>query len=424
MNTLKPANTSILLDIGGSYIKSATVRKLNSSLENISRIPTPSFVNSESKFKVLPTSEFLSVVDQAIKFQLDFEPNATRLFVSGQMGGYVVESENSFEIVSWQDERVLLGENFAKYRQLSELLEESLEFKKSGSEIRPGLPLLSISTTFTNNLGINKPQKFRSVISFTTSYLTDFQNDDMHVTDAAASGFYDIFNLAWNPKLIDLVDVPLVFPKVHKEVTKIGQAEKYGIDVFSGVGDQQASLLGAGLTSMELVVNIGTGGQVAGIHVDEEGGSYQIRPYFNDQKIRTITHLPSGRSLKAFVELVCKGSATDNDYKKFIGMANQIQESAAIDISAFEKTVNELKLSRDPKEIERIPSSFFKSLIEIYTKSILDLNLEGSLIFAGGVGQKVQIISSELSTAAGREFEISDTAETTLEGLRLISESV
>ena len=105
-------------------------------------------------------------------------------------------------------------------------------------------------------------------------------------------------------------------------------------------------------------------------------------------------------------------------------MANQIQESAAIDISAFEKTVKELKLSRDPKEIERIPSSFFKSLIEIYTKSILDLNLEGSLIFAGGVGQKVQLISSELSTATGREYEISDTAETTLEGLRLISESV
>ena len=424
MNTLKPANTSILLDIGGSYIKSATVRKQNSSLENISRIPTPSFVNSDSKLKVIPTSEFLSAVDQAIKFQLDFEPYSTRLFVSGQMGGYVVESENSFEIVSWQDERVLLSENFVKYLRLSALLEESLEFQKSGSEIRPGLPLLSISTTSTNNLGTSKPQKFRSVISFTTAYLTDFKNDDMHITDAAASGFYDIFNLAWNRKLIDLVDVPLVFPMVHKEVTKIGQAEKYGIDVYSGVGDQQASLFGAGLTSKELVVNIGTGGQVAGIHVDEEGGSYQIRPYFNDQKIRTITHLPSGRSLRAFVELVCKGSATDNDYKKFIGMANQIQESAAIDISAFEKTVKKLKLSREPKEIERIPSSFFKSLIEIYTKSILDLNLEGSLIFAGGVGQKVQLISSQLSIATGREFEISDTAETTLEGLRLISESV
>ena len=160
MNTLKSANTSILLDIGGSYIKSATVRKLNSSLENISRIPTPSFVNSDSKFKVIPTSEFLSVVDQAIKFQLDFEPNSTRLFVSGQMGGYVVESDNSFEIVSWQDERVLLGENFTKYLQLSALLEESLEFQKSGSEIRPGLPLLSISTTSTKRLGINKPKKW------------------------------------------------------------------------------------------------------------------------------------------------------------------------------------------------------------------------------------------------------------------------
>jgi hypothetical protein len=45
------------------------------------------------------------------------------------------------------------------------------------------------------------------------------------------------------------------------------------------------------------------------------------------------------------------------------------------------------------------------------------------LLFAGGVGQRVQIISRELSRATGRKFAISSVQETTLEGLAKIAKS-
>jgi sugar (pentulose or hexulose) kinase len=191
------------------------------------------------------------------------------------------------------------------------------------------------------------------------------------------------------------------------------------------VGDQQASLFGAGLTSDKLVVNIGTGGQVAGLQGQfETDGNYQIRPYFNGEKIRTITHLPSGRALKSFVEFVFGENASDSDYEAFINMAGDANEGRIIEISNFDETIELLKERGSPKDIEGLAGAFFHSLIEIYAKSISTLDLEGDLIFAGGVGQKVRIISTGLSALTSREFYISDTDETTLEGLRLLSESV
>jgi sugar (pentulose or hexulose) kinase len=141
----------------------------------------------------------------------------------------------------------------------------------------------------------------------------------MHVTDAAASGFFDVFNNQWDKNLIALAGNGFTFPKVYSELKILGYSKKYDLEVFCGVGDQQASLFGAGLTSDKLVVNIGTGGQVAGLQGQfETDGNYQIRPYFNGERIRTITHLPSGRALKAFVEFVFGENASDSDYEAFI----------------------------------------------------------------------------------------------------------
>lgn len=425
MNTLNQAHISILLDFGGSYIKSAVVRRGRQELENILRFPTPPFLTNKEKFKVIPTENLLQVVNEAISEQLKFEPDASRIFISGQMGGYVILKDQEFEIISWQDERALLQENSEKYANILLTLDRSADFKLTGSELRPGLPLVSIAASSPGEKNSNLNQPFRSLISFVSSYLTDFKCDEMHITDAAASGFFDIFNNQWDKNLIALAGHGFTFPKVYGELKKLGYSKKYDLEVFCGVGDQQASLFGAGLTSDKLVVNIGTGGQVAGLQGQfETDGNYQIRPYFNGEKIRTITHLPSGRALKSFVEFVFGENASDSDYEAFINMAGDANEGRIIEISNFDETIELLKERGSPKDIEGLAGAFFHSLIEIYAKSISTLDLEGDLIFAGGVGQKVRIISTGLSALTSREFYISDTDETTLEGLRLLSESV
>jgi hypothetical protein len=64
---------------------------------------------------------------------------------------------------------------------------------------------------------------------------------------------------------------------------------------------------------------------------------------------------------------------------------------------------------------------FFQSLIQVYSRSLDQLRLSGELLFAGGVGQKVLLISEELSRITERDFVISDTNETTLEGLGILA---
>jgi xylulokinase len=244
----------------------------------------------------------------------------------------------------------------------------------------------------------------------------------MHITDAAASGFYNLRSKNWDNELIRKLDRSLVLPSVHSDVTRIGYSSKFSFDVFTGVGDQQASLYGTEMEPGKIVVNIGTGGQVAGFQDSSQCiGNCQVRPYFGGKEIRTITHLPSGRALSAFVELCFPGERKSDKYLEFERSCKLPDLTSDIDLVDFKQTLNSLKGNEGKLTADEISSKFFGSLIRSYEDALSELNLEGELLFAGGVGQKVQTISHELSKATGRKFSISKAQETTLEGLAKIA---
>ena len=422
MNTLKLPVSSILLDIGGTYVKSAVLAQDQESPENIRKFSMPRFVENESKRAVIPTAEFLTVIDQAIEIQREYHSNIDRIYVSGQMGGYVIEESGKFELVSWQDKRSLEQKYEKDKFELELWLKTSAAFKETGSELRPGLPFFSLAITKPYSRYPNTASPFRSVISFVTSYLTNFEANDMHITDAAASGFFNLKSKAWDDEMICMLDKSLILPLVHSDVTRIGYSSKFLLDVFTGVGDQQASLYGTEMETGKIVVNIGTGGQVAGFQEPSQPrGNIQIRPYFEGKEIRTITHLPSGRALEAFVEFCFPGEYKSDKYKEFERSCQLPDFNSDIDLLDFKLTLNSLKGSNNKFTVEKISSKFFGSLIRTYEVALSELNLDGELLFAGGVGQKVNIISSELSRVTGRKFSISKAQETTLEGLAKIA---
>ena len=422
MNTLKLPVSSILLDIGGTYVKSAVLVQEQESPQNIRKFNMPRFIENESERAVIPTAEFLAVIDQAIAIQKESESNIDRIYVSGQMGGFVIEESGKFEIVSWQDKRSLEPEYEKERIELESLLKISATFKETGSELRPGLPYFSLAITNPYSRNPDTLSPFRSVISFVTSYLTNFEANDMHITDAAASGFYNLKSKAWDDELIRKLNKSLVLPSVHIDVTRIGYSSKFGLNVFTGVGDQQASLYGTELETGKIVVNIDTGGQVAGFQEPSQPkGNFQVRPYFEGKEIRTITHLPSGRALSAFVEFCFPGEHQSDKYLEFERSCQLPDLTSDIDLVDFKQTLNSLKGNSGKLTTDKISPKFFGGLIRSYEVALSELNLEGELLFAGGVGQKVQIISSELSRITGRRISISKAQETTLEGLAKIA---
>jgi xylulokinase len=382
----------------------------------------PRFIENESERAVIPTAKFFAVIDQAIESQREDQSNIDRIYVSGQMGGYVIEESGKFEIVSWQDKRSLEPKYEMERIALESWLKTSTAFKETGSELRPGLPFFSLAVTNPYSRNPNTLSRYRSVISFVTSYLTNFEANDMHITDAAASGFYNLKSKAWDNELLRKLDRSLALPSVHNEVTRIGYSSKFQFDVFTGVGDQQASLYGTEMETGEIVVNIGTGGQVAGFQEPSQPrGNFQIRPYFNGQEIRTITHLPSGRALSAFVEFCFPGEHHFDKYLEFERLCHSPDFASDIDLDDFKQTLNSLKANDGKLTADRIAPRFFGSLIRSYEVALSELNLEGELLFAGGIGQKVKTISRELSRITGRKFSISKAQETTLEGLAKIA---
>ncbi len=424
MNTLKHPLSSILLDVGGTYIKSALLFQDQESPQNIRKFNIPKFIESESDRAVIPTAEFLAVIDQAIQIQKNSDSNIGSIYVSGQMGGYVIEESGNYEIVSWQDQRSLEPQYEKERKELELWLKTSENFRETGSELRPGLPFFSLAITkpFSRHTNIVSP--FRSVISFVTSYLTNFKTNEMHITDAAASGFYNLKSKDWDEDLICKLDNSMILPTVHSEVTRIGYSSKFLLEVFAGVGDQQASLHGAEMEPGKIVVNIGTGGQVAGFQeASQTQGNFQLRPYFGGKEIRTITHLPSGRALSAFVEFCFPGERQFDKYNEFERSCKSPDFISEFDLVNFNRTLNSLKENGYEITPDKVSSQFFGSLIRSYEAALSGLNLDGELLFAGGVGQKVQIISRELSRATGRKFAISTVQETTLEGLAKIARS-
>ncbi len=423
MNTLKLPVSSLLLDIGGTYVKSAVLNQYQGSPQNVRKFSMPKFIENKSQRAVIPTVEFLTLIDHAIKIQRENTLNIDRIYVSGQMGGYVIEDSGNFEIVSWQDNRSLEPQYEKEKHELESWLKSVAAFKETGSELRPGLPFISLAITKPYS-DKSKLSWFRSIISFVTSYLTNFDANDMHITDAAASGFYNLKSNAWDDELICKLDESLILPTVHSDITRIGYSPKFQLDVFTGVGDQQASLYGTGMEPGKIVVNIGTGGQVAGFQEPTQPvGNFQIRPYFEGKEIRTITHLPSGRALTAFVEFCFSGEVNTDKYTEFERSCKSSDLNSEIDLVNFRKTLNLLKENVNKLSVEEISSKFFGSLIRSYETALSELNLEGELLFAGGVGQKVQLIAIELSKAAGRKFSISNAKETTLEGLAKLAQA-
>ena len=76
------------------------------------------------------------------------------------------------------------------------------------------------------------------------------------------------------------------------------------ITCHAALGDQQYALLGVGLDAGELSLNIATGSQVARRSRNGTAGECQLRPYFDAEFIRTVTHIPAGRTLNLLVRLL------------------------------------------------------------------------------------------------------------------------
>ena len=139
-------------------------------------------------------------------------------------------------------------------------------------------------------------------------------------SSAGSSGIYDVHQHAWNLNAIDALGLSsTTFPSLGQATDQVGSLNEDwaaitklppGLPVFVAIGDNQASFLGSvSHRHHQLLINVGTGGQVA-IYSDHavDHPDLEIRPFPLGGYLLASTGICGGRSyaqLEQFFRSVC-----------------------------------------------------------------------------------------------------------------------
>jgi xylulokinase len=407
-----------LLDIGGTDIKSCIYSADNSEISFLKRSKTPNLLKPSAVKREIDPNALLKEVYWHLSEIKILNIPISGLLVSGQMGGWITTDQLNTplsNIVSWQDLRSTINQGLVNI--------DSKFIQLNGGEFRAGLPLLGLLTDFHENRLTNKI-RFHTLTSFIAASLSQDYQYLIHETDIASSGIYNIYDNLYISELIKEFEENISFPKVCKSLTTIGYSDFLSCAVYTPVGDQQASLYGARLDRDNIVINIGTGGQVSKIYGDQISKN-QVRPYFFGQKIETITHLPAGRLINFIVELSSKDKISDKQFEEFYDALPAESKISNLNLTDFEQCKNILERDFSHFTSKLIPETS-SLIIQYYLKTIDSLELGGinKFVFVGGVGQNYKMLHKKIKEAYAVEIQVPILEESTLQGLGYLSSSI
>jgi xylulokinase len=331
------------VDVGGSFLKGTILEPGSNDLLNVERRVGPELDTFEPLARTLNPKKLVSSVTSLIEDLSKQTKSVEGILLSGQMHGVVLCDLNGDAhgpIITWQDNRdtQLSGES-SSLDQLRTRLSPNDQLA-TGNELRSGLPVSTLFRLLNEGLSL-KGKVPASLLSYCASQLVSPNPKQltMHTTDAAAHGMLDLATEHWHTPTLEAAGLgELSLPLVSSDLIVIGQSKSIGCPVYTAVGDHQASLLGVGLEYGELSINIATGSQVSILASSPTGVTGQTRPYFHESLLRTITHLPAGRSLNALLALLTQLGGPKGDELWSImasEVANTPTTTAEADIQFF-----------------------------------------------------------------------------------------
>lgn len=365
-----------IFDFGGSFIKIYCSKE-----KKIIRINN---LNDE----IIPLSFFKNIILDNINDDTEY------IGISSQMHGFVLFDEfsnNLTEFISWKkmSKKTLFNDPIFS------------NFYLTGLKKRNDLPIINLNDIIeTKNIN-NSILIFKNL----TEAILDESYNKTHITMACGSGFYDIIDDAYIKEYLmyfkNKFNVNLKFDTVIKSCEVSGFVIKNNkkIPVYCGLGDFQATIYGCNLQSNKLLINMATGSQIATItdncnFINEtKNNDISIRPFFNDQYIKCITHIPSGRFLNIY----------DNFFKELnINIWNEINEYSYDDVINSTLNISTNIFDADGILISNIKFDFNKknlicSILKHYIKQYIDIINKNNfsfneIILSGGIAKKIKLI--------------------------------
>lgn len=301
--------TFLCLDFGATRVKWTLNLYSDNSLIDSGNFSNPylkSNVNVEISIGSLIDSTKKLISNLAIRWKIE------KILISSQMHGFaLMDSNNHYltDYISWFDQRFLnsdkkMLEKFAEHHS-------NKFYEHTGMTVKSGLP-------YFNSISVLKSIKKDAVklvcLPEIILHGLGVESPRVHTTLIAGSGFFNINKNCISKELLNVhnkLSKKNIYFNDHTDSfdsfeTKIANQI---VNISIGYGDHQCAVLGANNSKYTTSINMGTGSQVSKIISSSELGKasnnlIQFRPFFKSEFLKCITHIPSGRVLNNYLNIL------------------------------------------------------------------------------------------------------------------------
>jgi FGGY family of carbohydrate kinases, N-terminal domain len=434
----------LLVDFGTSRVKSVVASLDSLKVLDEAQVASPDPRCGPAGEVEVSAEAYWSALEATAGELATRHPQVKALWLCSELHGVIVADPAGVPItpyISWRDGRAssIDASGSSTFDRMSDRSE--LFFSLTGMKLRPGLPILSLAFLAAQN---QLPDAFRL---FT---LPDWllwrggeRDPGVHVSLAAGTGLYDLNRHEWSRQLCELAGLEgrtIVTPRIAPVGEVAGRIRLSTLDlpVFGCVGDVQSAAAGTGFPKVaKLVVNLGTGSQVLYSTLAVPSG-IERRPGADGVDFAAITHIPSGRALSVFAELMDAsaklGGGVPFFWSKFsqLSVAEVLDAKLEVDLNVFEAAwryrhgglVGGIKEGRfSPADLM---AGIARGWLAQYAEAMDRLDpsrQEDIFLVSGGLSRRASFIVPAISALSGRKGRLAEvvTGEETLDGLLAMS---
>ena len=410
----------IAIDCGASFIKSALFNDQN--LVKVKQVAAPPVKREDDIFDTKKIETLINIVQSCIN-ELAADIDDGVICIDNEMHGCILarpDGTSYTDYISWQKELIESEEVWAVLQNAMGDVEASEIIRHTGMPLRSGLPGSTLLWLRKNGyLNADERLHFYTLGDYIIRRITG-KEPLCHPTNAAATGLYDIENECWNKEYISLLTGgnQIVFPAIGKKAIDFKIDDNKTFAVLPALGDQQAALLGSGLSEEdELSFNMGTGAQVSRLlNVLPEYGECQIRPYFYGKYLKTIPHVPCGRAINVifrFLKDILSKVKEEIGDEEIWAIMQEAADSGSLydsnlelDLSFFENAITDhtkgsiSNVGEYELTFENLIKGMFYQMADNFVtvtnkvnSGLVDYN---TIIFSGGIAKRWDILRDEI----------------------------
>lgn len=411
-------NKVLLADFGATHIKSVIYDLATEQHSGFQKIGAPQNTSKVLGEFVVSQKKLVEIFENICETYKTHQYEA--IFISSQMHGFVVVDNNNnplTDYISWQDQRGPVVE-LEEFRNIT------------GMKSRIGLPVYNLHHMVNTQRTFNQKIKVMTLPDLLANISGKSENVS-HNSMLASTGFYDVNREQISPEISDLFQCDLTF---NEGTSTVQVAGYYGdIPIYTGVGDLQSATYGAVNADLEsILVNIGTGSQVSRISETKEAPiGIEYRPYIGKNHLHTVTHIPAGRALRAYLGLFSELGVDCWEKMKHYTHEEVINSTLEIDFAIFESATGYTNggsikgITENNFNIDNILTSLIGNLVQQYTKYIDKIDCNNDLnwvILSGGIPRNVPALSTLMTSYAQKSCIVHCSAiDETLHGLSKIA---